>query len=129
MKFEHVAFNVPDSRAHARWLADALGFTIARAPVGPTHMHFLADETGRIVLELYTNPDHPFLDFKAQHPMVTHFALVSTDAGADRARLEKAGATTVSDDSLPDGTRLVIVKDPWGFALQLCQRAVPFPMP
>lgn len=129
MKFEHVAFNVPDSRAHARWLADALGFTIARAPAGPTHMHFLADETGRIVLELYTNPDHPVLPFATQHPMVTHFALVSPDAGADRARLEHAGAATFSDETLADGSRLVMLRDPWGFALQLCQRASPFPMP
>ncbi len=129
MKFEHVAFNVPDSRAHARWLADALGFTIARAPAGPTHMHFLADETGRIVLELYTNPGFPMLGFKEQHPQVTHFALVSKDAGADSARLAKSGATQFSDDTLPDGTRLVMLRDPWGFALQLCQRAVPFPMP
>ena len=129
MKFEHVAFNVPDSRAHARWLAEHLGFAIARAPDGPTHMHFLADETGRIVLELYTNPDQPILDFKSQHPMVTHFALATATAATERARLERAGAVTFSDDTLPDGTRLVMLRDPWGFALQLCQRAVPFPMP
>lgn len=129
MKFEHVAFNVPDSRAHARWLADALGFTIARAPDGPTHMHFLADETGRVVLELYTNPDQPMLGFKTQHPMVTHFALATADAGPDRARLEKAGAALFSDEVLPDGTRLMMLRDPWGFAIQFCQRTKPFPMP
>ena len=127
MKFEHAAFNVPDSRAQARWLADALGFTIARTPPGPTHMHFLADETGRVVLELYTNTAATIPDYKAQSPLVTHFALVSTNASADRARLEKAGATLVSDDTAPDGSRLVMLKDPWGFALQLCQRAVPMP--
>jgi glyoxylase I family protein len=129
MKFEHVAFNVPDSRAHAAWLAGALGFTIARAPVGPTHMHFLADETGRVVLELYTNPGAPILDFKTQPPNVTHFALATANAAAEAARLVAAGATPFSDDTLPDGTRLVMLRDPWGFALQLCQRAVPFPMP
>lgn len=129
MIFEHAAFNVPDSRAHARWLAEHLGFTIARAPAGPTHMHFLADETGRIVLELYTNTAAHIPDYHAQSPLVTHFALVSRDAGADRSRLIAAGATLVSDDTLPDGSRLVMLKDPWGFALQFCQRAQPFPLP
>src|SRR5437899_1530796 len=105
MKFEHAAFNVPDSRAHARWLAEHLGFTIARTPPGPTHMHFLADKTGRIVLELYTNTAAIIPDYKTQSPLVTHFALATADAAADRARLERAGATLVSDDTHPDGTR------------------------
>ena len=129
MKFEHAAFNVPDSRAHARWLAEHLGFTIERTPDGPTHMHFLADKTGRIVLELYTNTSATIPDYKAQSPLVTHFALATATAADDRARLERAGATLVSDDTAPDGSRLVMLKDPWGFALQLCQRTKPFPMP
>ena len=129
MKFEHAAFNVPDSPTHARWLVEHLGFTIYRAPDGPTRMHFLADETGRIVLELYTNTAATIPDYKAQSPLITHFALVSTDGSADSARLQKAGATLVSDDTAPDGSRLVMLKDPWGFALQLCQRAKPFAMP
>jgi glyoxylase I family protein len=129
MKFEHVAFNVPDSPAHARWLAEHLGFTIARTPDGPTRMQFLADETGRVVLELYTNTAAHIPDYKAQSPFVTHFALALANAGVESDRLQKAGAKLVSDDTAPDGSRLVMLQDPWGFAIQLCQRAKPFPMP
>lgn len=129
MKFEHVAFNVPDARAHARWLAEHLGFTIFRATDTEPYMHFLADETGRIVLELYTNTAAPIPDYRSQPPLVLHFALASTNAGADGARLEKAGASVFSDTNQSDGTRFVMVRDPWGLPLQLCQRANAFPMP
>ena len=129
MKFEHVAFNVPDARAQARWLAENLGFTISRAGEEAPYMHFLADETGRVVLELYSNPKALIPDYKSQPPLVLHFALVSLDAGADGARLLAAGATPFSDTPQPDGTRFVMVRDPWGLPLQLCQRAKPFPIP
>lgn len=129
MKFEHFAVNVPDVRAQAPWLATHLGFTIARKNDTGAYMHFLADETGRVVVELYTNTNAVVPDYKAQHPLVFHLAVVSTNAVADRARLEKAGATFFAEDKLPDGSHLVMMKDPWGLPLQLCQRAQPFPMP
>jgi catechol 2,3-dioxygenase-like lactoylglutathione lyase family enzyme len=129
MKFEHVAFNVPDARAHAQWLAANLGFTVIRANPEAPYMHFLADETGRVVLELYTNPKAAIPDYPNQPPLVLHFALAVTDAGAEGERLVRAGATLFSDTPQPDGTRFVMVRDPWGVALQLCQRAKPFPMP
>ena len=28
---------------------------------------------------------------------------------------------------MPDGSRLTMMRDPWGLPLQLCQRAKPFP--
>jgi len=31
----------------------------------------------------------------------------------------------LSDDRLPDGSRLLMLRDPWGLALQLCARATP----
>ena len=46
---------------------------------------------------------------------------------AERDRLIAAGATLFSDTGLQDGTQLVMLKDPWGVALQLCQRADPMP--
>jgi len=129
MKFEHVAFNVPDARAQAPWLAENLGFTIVRAGETAPYMTFLADETGRVVLELYSNTSAPMPDYKNQPPLVLHFALATKDAAADGARLVKAGGTLFSDTPQPDGSRFVMVRDPWGLALQFCQRAQPFPMP
>jgi catechol 2,3-dioxygenase-like lactoylglutathione lyase family enzyme len=129
MKFEHVAFNVPDARAQARWLVDQLGFTVYRASETAPYMNFLADETGRVVLELYSNTAAPIPDYKNQPPLVLHFAMATKDAGADGERLRQAGGTVFSDTTQPDGTRFVMVRDPWGLALQFCQRASPFPMP
>ncbi|MSU23301.1 MAG: VOC family protein [Opitutus sp.] len=129
MKFEHFALNVPDARAHARWLVAQLGFTVARNFDVPPYMHFLADETGRLIVELYSSPAATIPDYQTQHPLVFHLALVSADTVADRARLEQAGATFFAEDTLPDGSRLLMMRDPWGLPLQFCQRAKPFPMP
>src|SRR5204862_7764740 len=102
MKFEHFAVNVPDSRAHARWLVTHLGFTVARSFDVPPYMHFLADETGRVIVELYSNSAATVPDYKSQHPLVLHLALVSTDTAADRTRPEKAGCTFFAADTPPD---------------------------
>ena len=65
------------------------------------------------------------LDFETLHPLAVHLALVSADPNADRDRLVEAGAKVISDDVLPDGSHLVMLKDPWGLALQLCKRETP----
>ena len=92
-------------------------------------MHFLADDTGRTIVELYSNPQAPYPDYKNAHPLLFHVALVAPDARAERARLEQAGATFFSEDPQPDGSLLIMMRDPWGVPLQLCQRTKPFPMP
>ena len=125
MNFEHFALNVPDTRAHAAWYVAHLGFTVARQQTAAPYTTFLADSTGRTVVELYTNPSATLTDFPSQHPLVFHFAVVSTDARADRTRLETAGATLFGETPQPDGSMLIMLRDPWGVALQLCQRANP----
>ena len=129
MKFEHFALNVPDVRAHARWYVEHVGFTIARQRDEAPFMHFLADDTGRIIVELYSNPKAPYPDYAQAHPLLFHLAVVATDAKAERTRLEQAGATLFSEDPQPDGSLLIMMRDPWGVPLQLCQRTKPFPMP
>ncbi len=126
MKFEHFALNVPDTRAHAAWYVAHLGFAVARQQTEAPYTTFLADSTGRTVVELYSNPNAAMTDFPSQHPLVFHFAVVSTDARADRTRLEAAGATFFLEAAQPDGSMLIMLRDPWGVALQLCQRAKPF---
>jgi len=127
MTFEHFALNVPDARASARWLVEHLGFTIARQREEAPFTHFLSDDAGRIVVELYSNTAAATIDFPSTHPLLFHFAVVSVDAQSDRVRLEKAGATFFVEDALPDGTRLIMMRDPWGVPVQLCQRAKRFP--
>jgi glyoxylase I family protein len=53
-------------------------------------------------------------------------AFVSANPAADRDRLVAAGAT-VADDLVRTaaGDELVMLRDPWGVALQLARRAQP----
>ncbi len=129
MKFEHFALNVPDCRAHAQWYVQHLGFTVARKRDDAPFTHFVADETGRIICEFYSNPKAAFPDYAAAHPLCFHIAVVAPNAKAERARLEQAGATLFLEEPQPDGTLLIMLRDPWGVPLQLCQRTIPFPMP
>ena len=127
MKFEHFALNVPDVRAMSRWYVEHVGFMVVRHREDAPFTHFLADETGRVILELYSNPAAVMPDYAAAHPLVFHVALFTTDARAEQQRLEKAGAKLFLEENMPDGSRLTMMRDPWGVPLQLCQRAKPFP--
>jgi glyoxylase I family protein len=126
MKFEHFALNVPDARATAAWYVAHLGLAILRARAEAPFTHFLADDSGRVFLELYTNPKDPIPDYPAQHPLRWHFAFAVADAKAEQARLVAAGATLAVEEPQPDGSLLIMLRDPWGVPVQLCQRARPF---
>lgn len=126
MKIEHVAFNVPDPVAAARWYVDQLGFTVKRRFIEPPYGHFLADDSGTVMVELYKRGDAPVPDYPSQHPAVVHLALVSRDVEADVRRLTAAGGTLVGEiDRQSSGDVLAFLRDPWGFTLQLVQRAQP----
>jgi len=126
MIFEHFALNVPDARAAAAWYVANLGLAILRAKPDAPFTHFLGDSTGRVFLELYTNPVDPIPDYPKQHQLRVHFAFAVKDAKAERARLEQAGATLIVEEPFPDGTLLIMLRDPWGVPVQLCQRAKTF---
>jgi predicted enzyme related to lactoylglutathione lyase len=125
MKFEHFALNVPDPRAQAQWYVQHAGFTIARSRDDAPFTRFLTDETGRIIVELYSNPKAAIPDYAATHPLCFHIAVVAKDATAERTRLERAGAKLFLEEPQPDGSLLIMMRDPWGVPLQLCQRATP----
>ena len=55
MKFEHFALNVPDARASAQWYVAHMGMRIARTRQDAPYTSFLADDTGRVILEVYSN--------------------------------------------------------------------------
>jgi predicted enzyme related to lactoylglutathione lyase len=57
------------------------------------------------------------------NPLLFHLALASSDPGADAERLVNAGATMLEDINTPDGSHLMMLRDPWGLALQLCKRS------
>jgi catechol 2,3-dioxygenase-like lactoylglutathione lyase family enzyme len=126
MKFEHVGINVPDAAAMAAWYVEHCGMTILRKLDAPPHTHFLADDAGNVVMEIYTNDAAPVPDYANQHTLVYHLALsVGADIQEQIDRLLAAGATPAADDRLPDGSRVTTLRDPWGAPLQLAYRATP----
>jgi glyoxylase I family protein len=127
MKFEHFALNVPDAVATANWYVTHLGLKVARTRKDAPFTSFLADETGRVIFEVYSNAAAPYPDYTAAHPLCFHVAFVADDPAAVRVKLVAAGATAAYEEWLPDGSFLIMVRDPWGIPLQLVRRVTPFP--
>ena len=127
MIFEHFGINVPDARAMAKWYVDNLGMKIVHAVENAPYAHFLADETGRTIMEIYSNTDHPIPDYAAQHPSKYHFALKTNDPSASKDKLVKAGAKFLFEETLDDGSFLIMLRDPWDIPLQLAKRTTPMP--
>lgn len=123
MRFEHIALNVADPPAMAAWYVEHLGLCVHISQTEPPFAHFLVDDSGSMMLELYHNPAFPCPDPSMRHPAELHFALVSADAQADSNRLCNAGAQVVEWVRPPDGSQICMLRDPWGMAWQLCQRA------
>jgi glyoxylase I family protein len=126
MKFEHFALNVPDAKKVAAWYVKNLGLRVAITRDDAPFTSFLADDSGRVILEVYSNTAAVYPDYKAAHPLCFHVAFIAEDPTAVSASLIAAGATAEYVDKLPDGSMLVMVRDPWGIPLQLVKRAKPF---
>ena len=125
MKIEHVALNVAKPLDMAAWYVEHLGMTVAFGMETAPYTHFLADTQGTVLLEIYTNPPDQVPDYATLDPLLLHIAFVSEDPEADMNRLLKAGATLCQEVHLDDGSYLIMLRDPWGLALQLCKRGKP----
>jgi glyoxylase I family protein len=125
LNVEHLACNVSDPAAMAAWYVEHLGMRIVRRLPTAPHIHFLADASGRVVIEIYCNAADPVPDYASMHPLRFHVAFAADDPDAARAALVAAGATFVDEQTLADGSRLMMLRDPWGLAVQLCKRTTP----
>jgi glyoxylase I family protein len=124
MKIEHLAFNVREPEAMAAWYGEHFSLRVVRHIPQPAQTHFLADDAATI-LEIYCNPADQVPDYASMDPLILHLAFASTDPTSDAKRLIAAGATFVEEIRTADGSLLVMLRDPWGLALQLCQRTRP----
>jgi catechol 2,3-dioxygenase-like lactoylglutathione lyase family enzyme len=126
-EFEHIGRNVPDALAVGAWYAQHMRMNIVLEGVsgGTVPVCFLADETGRIILEFYTNAEYDIPDPAPVHPMVFHVAFKVSDAAAERDRLVAAGATFFNETRLANGSLIVFLRDPWHMTIQLCERTHP----
>ena len=124
MRIEHVAWNVVDPVAVAGWYAAHLGMKVVRHGPPPINAQFIADATGNVMLEIYSNAAAHVPDYASQDPLILHLAFMVDDIAATRDRLLAAGATVHTDiDTLDNGDQLAMLRDPWGLALQLVHRA------
>jgi glyoxylase I family protein len=124
VKIEHAAFNVEDPVAAADWYSKHLGMTLKRAHKDRPWVRFLADDGGAVMIELYNHPNAPVPDYRNQNPLILHLAFKVDDLFKERDRLLAAGATMATDDIMktPEGDQLMMLRDPWGFPIQLAKR-------
>jgi glyoxylase I family protein len=123
MKIEHVALQVPDPVALARWYHEQLGLTIKRSQSESPFGQFLADDGDAVMLEFYNNPKAVVPDYRVIDPLALHLAFWADDVAGTRARLMAAGATPEGEVvETPAGDRLAMLRDPWGIPIQFVNR-------
>ena len=126
MNIEHFALNVPDPVAAAAWYVRHLGMRVVRSLTEAPFTHFLADESGRVVIEMYGHTKAPVPDYKSMDPLVFHIAFVTADVRGTREVLLAAGATGAGDVTITaTGDEMTFLRDPWGVASWLVNRALP----
>jgi catechol 2,3-dioxygenase-like lactoylglutathione lyase family enzyme len=126
IRFEHVALNVPDPVAMADWYVKHLGMKILRMGPPPANARFVADPGCTMMLELYTNPPDQVPDYASMDPLVLHVAFVTDDVAGVRRALLAAGAAVASDIAVAaSGDEILILRDPWGVAIQFIKRKEP----
>lgn len=124
MKIEHIAYQVAEPAAVSDWYCDNLGFSVKRAGTDVAQTHFLADESGQIMIEIYANPTIDVPPYWEMDPLTLHLAFVCGDISQSIKRLQEAGATIATETMItPLGDELAMLRDPWGMAIQLCNRA------
>ncbi|MBN1124525.1 MAG: VOC family protein [Sedimentisphaerales bacterium] len=127
MRLEHIGLNVPDALAMATWYTEHLNMQSVRSMEEPPYAHFLADATGRTILEIYTNPNDPIPDYIQQHPLRFHIAFAVENPTTTKDKLLSGGATLISDGIIEDGSHMVVLRDPWGLVLQFVKRKTSLP--
>ena len=123
---EHFAFNVSDPAAVAKWYCDNLGMKILRKSAPPATTHFIVDSAGTMTLELYRNEKAAIPDYASISHISLHLAFTVDDVSEARTRLLTAGAKLAEDVFItPSGDRILMLRDPWGMALQFTVRVSP----
>lgn len=125
MKMEHLGYQVKEPVKTAEWYRNNLGFTIVRAVDNEAKTHFLSDASGMMMIEIYNNSTAPVPDYASMNPLVLHLAFICSDIQGTLKKLKAAGATFVEEFTTPQGDEIAMLRDPWGLALQFCNRKTP----
>lgn len=126
LRLEHLALNVLDPERTADWYARELGLRVVRAGADIARTTFLATCDGTVLIELYNNNTAPVPAYGQKHPLELHLAFLSEDPQGEAERLLKAGAVLSEPlKTTAAGDEVVMLRDPFGLALQLVKRAKP----
>lgn len=120
MRIEHFALNVTGAKDMVHWYHKHLAMPIHVENDGDVYVAFIGEAPG--VLEIYENTTQAALPFADQHPLTLHIAFNSTDLNNDRDRLLAAGAEFIEGEADEEGYGLMMLRCPWGIAVQLCNR-------
>ena len=124
MRIEHVGICVPAPIAMGKWYKDNLDFEIIRhAGDDEDGVSFVVDSAGQTVLELGKLPEGPPLDPHALSPLQLHIAITCDDPTTEAERLVSAGAELIGESpcNAYKGEK-ILLRDPWGFVIQLINR-------
>ena len=126
MHIEHIALNVPDPVRMAAWYVEHLNLRVLRKQEQAPFTHFVADESGRVVLELYCHTKAAMPNYAAFDPLTLHLAFKADDVALQRQRLVAAGATLAGEIiTTESGDLMTFVRDPWNVTIQLVKRVKP----
>lgn len=118
--FEHVGINVADKAKTVNWYVTNIGLRVIRDV--PGKMAFLADADGVVVLEVYQNPNAEMLRFEGADPLALHIGFEVEDPQVASEQLVTAGATIVDPIKQAGDDSMVMLRDPFGIAIQLVRR-------
>jgi catechol 2,3-dioxygenase-like lactoylglutathione lyase family enzyme len=122
IRFEHIAFNVPDPVATVKWYTTNLGMKIMRAGSAPTYTTFLADSGEHMMIELFHNVNYPVFESGKIHQLSLHLAFVTPDIAQTQKQLVAAGAVVIdSIRKTESGDQVMALRDPWGLPVQIIQ--------
>jgi glyoxylase I family protein len=121
---EHIAINLDDSPAKAKWYSLNLGMKYLREGKAPNYSMFIADINDNFTFELYQQKSYPVIKFDTVHPSSIHLAFMTDNIEALKDKLVKAGAKVFQDImETPAKDRILMLRDPWGQPIQFVKRA------
>lgn len=118
MIFQQFALNVPDSVAMATWYVEHLDMQIAKQIEDDPYTRFLADKTGRVAIEIYSDPHGTHPQYSVEHPILFHLTFSVPEPCATKDMLLKAGATFIGEWKFENGAHIILMRDPWGIPLE-----------
>jgi hypothetical protein len=124
MKIEHIGFLVPEPVSMRTWHNRHIGLEIIRmAGTDEDGVVFLRDTDSNTTIEFGRMQGYRPLDFNAFDPLQVHLAVECENPAELASVSQKAGATIVGESARNDYTNeKILVRDPWGFVLQLINR-------